>query len=116
MTTTLNGVTIADPYDYQAHLEYLGSHRRSINGTLLLDYFSSTPKNKITMQWRLLTSAQRSTLQGQLNSAVTQQRTLVVPDGRSFSVFLDVGGDVLETMIRTSQGYLYNISATFLEA
>lgn len=116
MATTLNGQTIADPYDFQANLEYLGSQRRSVNGTILLDYFSSTPKYKITMQWRLLTSSQRSTLQTQLNNAVTAPRTLVLPDGRSFSVFLDVGGDVAETMIRTSNSYLYNISATFLEA
>lgn len=116
MATTLNGQTIADPYDYQANLEYLGSQRRSVNGTMLVDYFSSTPKYKITMQWRLLTSSQRTALQAQLNNAVTAARTLVIPDGRSFSVFLDVGGDVAETMVRTSNTYLYNISATFLEA
>ena len=116
MTTTLNGQTIADPYDYQAKLEYLGSQRRSVNGTILLDYFSNTPKRKITLQWRLLSSSERSALITQLNNAVTQAQTLVVPDGGSFSVFLDVNGDVTETMIKTSNSYLYNIPATFIEA
>ena len=116
MATTLNGQTIADPYDYQARLEYLGSQRRSANGTILLDYFSSTPKLKITMQWRLLTSAERATLLTQLNNTVTQARTLVLPDSRSVSVYLDVSGEVTETMIRNPTGHLYNMAATFLEA
>lgn len=116
MATTLNGQTIADPYDYQARFEYLGSQRRSANGTVLLDYFSSTPKHKITLQWRLLTSAERTVLVNQLNNAVVAARTLVLPDGRSFSVFLEVGGDVTETMVRTYNAYLYNLSATFIEA
>lgn len=116
MATTLNSQTITDPYDYQARLEYLGSQRRSANGTVLLDYFSSTPKLKITMQWRLLTSAERATLLTQLNNAVTQARTLVLPDSRSVSVYLDVSGEVTETMIRNSTGHLYNMAATFIEA
>lgn len=116
MATTLNNQTIADPYDYQARLEYLGSQRRSANGTVLLDYFSSTPKLKITMQWRLLTSAQRTTLLTQLNNAVAQARTLVLPDSRSVSVYLDVSGEVTETMIRNRTGHLYNMAATFIEA
>lgn len=116
MPTTLNGVTVADPYDYQANLVYLGGQRRSINGSVLVVYFFSTPKYTIVLQWRLLTSAQRTALQTQFNNAVTQQRTLVIPDGRSFSVYLDLNTDIAETMIRTAQGYVYNIAATFIEA
>ena len=113
--TTLNAQTLAEPYDYQADLQYLGSQRRSVNGTILLDYFSSTPKRKITLQWRSLTASQRGIIITQLNNAVTQARTLVIPNGDSFSVVLDVTSDVKETMVRQANGYLYNISATFVE-
>ena len=60
MTTTLNSNSIADPYEFSAGLERLGSIRRSANGTVMVDYYSTTPKYKIKLQWRLLTSDDRS--------------------------------------------------------
>ena len=116
MTTTLNAVPIADPYDFSANLERLGSIRRSANGTVLSDYFSTTPKYKITLQWRLLTSSDRSTLATQLNNCVSAARALVLPDGRTFSVWLDLDSDVTESVIRDATGYKYNVSASFIEA
>lgn len=116
MTTTINAISVADPYDFSANLERLGSIRRSANGTVMVDYFSTTPKYKIKLQWRLLTSGDRSTLMTQLNSCVSAARTLVLPDARSFSVWLDLEGDVTETVIRDATGYKYNVAATFIEA
>lgn len=116
MATTLNSTTIADPYEFSAGLERLGSIRRSANGTVMVDYFSTTPKYKIKLQWRLLTSAERSTLATQLNNCVSAARTLVLPDSRSFSVWLDLESDVTESVIRDATGYKYNVAATFIEA
>lgn len=116
MTTTLNSVTIPDPYDYSAALERMGSMRRSANGTIMVDYFQSAPKLKIKLQWRLLTSTERNTLYTQLNNCVTAARTLVLPDGRSFSVWLDMETEATEILIRDASGYKYNLSASFIEA
>jgi hypothetical protein len=82
----------------------------------MVDYYSTTPKYKIKLQWRLLTSAERSTLHTQLNNCVGAARTLVLPDARSFSVYLDLEGDVTETVIRDATGYKYNVAASFIEA
>lgn len=116
MTTTINGTPVADPYDFAATLERLGSIRRSANGTILVDYFSTSPKYKIKLQWRLLTSSERATLAAQLNSCVSGARTLLLPDARSFSVWLDLESEVTETVIRDAAGYKYNVAATFIEA
>lgn len=116
MATTLNSISIADPYEFNSSLERLGSFRRSANGTVLVDYYSTTPKYKIKLQWRLLTSAERSTLMTQINTCVSGARTLVLPDTRSFTVWLDVESDVTEVVLRDATGYKYNVSATFIEA
>jgi len=116
MTTTLNSNSIADPYEFSAGLERLGSIRRSANGTVMVDYYSTTPKYKIKLQWRLLTSDDRSTLHTQLNSCVGAARPLVLPDGRMFSVWLDLESDVTESVIRDATGYKYNVAASFIEA
>jgi hypothetical protein len=116
MATSLNGMPIADPFDFNATLERLGSHRRSANGTLMVDYFQTAPKYSIKLQWRLLTSAERSLIQTELNNCITAPRTLVLPDGRSFSVVLDMNTDVTETIIREPTGYRYGLSVSLLEA
>lgn len=116
MTTTINAISVADPYEFSANIERLGSLRRSANGTVLLDYYVTTPKYKIKLQWRLLDSSQRSTLMTQLTACMTGSRPLVLPDGRTFTVYLDIESDITETVIRDAIGYKYNLSATFIEA
>jgi len=116
MTTTINSVSVADPYDFSATVERLGSIKRSANGTVMIDYFSTTPKYKIKLQWRLLTAAERTTLATQLTTCVTGSRPLVLPDGRTFTVYLDIEADITETVLRDAIGYKYNVTASFLEA
>jgi hypothetical protein len=116
MTTKINTVDVVDPYDFSATIERMGSLRRSANGTVMLDYFTTTPKYKIKLQWRLLTSGDRSTLMTQLTSCVTGARALLLPDGRTFTVYLDIETDITETLIRDAGGYKYNLSASFIEA
>lgn len=113
--TTINSTPIADPYDFSATLERLGSLRRSANGTVMVDYFSTVPKYKIKLQWRLLTSEERANLMEQINTCVSGSRVLVLPDLRSFTVYLDIESDVTETVIRDAFGYKYNVSASFIE-
>ena len=116
MATTINSIAVADPFDFSANLERLASVRRSANGTILMDYFSTAPKYKIKLQWRLLTSAERTTLMTQLNACVSGSRPLALPDGRTFTVWLDVESDVTEVVLRDATGYKYNVSAAFIEA
>lgn len=116
MTTKINAVDVADPYDFAANIERMGSLRRSANGTVMLDYFTTTPKYKIKLQWRLLTSAERATLMTQITTCVTGSRPLLLPDGRTFTVYLDVESDITETIIRDAGGYKYNVAASFIEA
>lgn len=114
--TYINSVEVPDPYDFTANIERLGSLRRSANGTVLLDYFATTPKYKIKLQWRLLTAAERTTLMTQLTACMTGSRQLLLPDGRTFTVYLDIESDITETVIRDAVGYKYNLSASFIEA
>jgi hypothetical protein len=116
MATQINGVTVAEPFDFSASIERMGSIKRSVNGTILLDYFATQPKYKIKLQWRLLTSAERSTLYSQFTACITGARTLLIPDGRSFTVYLDMEADITETIIRDAVGYKYNVTANFIEA
>lgn len=116
MTTTINAVSVADPYDFSANIERLGSLRKSANGTVLLDYYVTTPKYKIKLQWRLLTSAERANLMTQLTACMTGSRPLLLPDGRTFTVYLDIESDITETVIRDAVGYKYNLTASFVEA
>lgn len=115
MTTKINTVPVADPFDYQANLEILGASQRSANGTWLIDYFSTTPKYKVTLQWRLLTLAERNSIITQCTNAITASRALEIPDGRIFTVFLDLGANITETMLRDAGGYKYNLTVSFVE-
>ena len=115
MATSLGGVAIADPFDFQASLEFLASLQRSANGTVLLDYFSTTPKSRIKLQWRMLTQTERNTIYNQITSAISNSRVLSLPDGRSFTVVTDVENPMTELLIRDAFGYKYNLSAGFVE-
>lgn len=116
MTTKINTVDVVDPYDFSASIERMGSIRRSVNGTVMVDYFTTAPKYKIKLQWRLLDSTQRASLMTQLTSCITGARALLLPDGRTFTVYLDIETDITETLIRDAGGYKYNLSASFIEA
>jgi hypothetical protein len=115
MTTTIAASTIADPFDIQVTMQALGSSQRSVNGTVMLDYFSNVPKYNIAMQWRVLTLAERDAVIAACCGCITASRVLVLPDTRSFTVYLDMEKDMTETMIRTASGHKYNLSAAFLE-
>lgn len=115
MATSLGGVAIADPFDFQASLEFLASMQRSANGTVLLDYFSTTPKSKIKLQWRMLTITERNTLYNQITGAISTSRVLALPDGRSFTVLTDVDNPMTEILVRDAFGYKYNMTAAFVE-
>lgn len=115
MTTKITTTTIADPYDLQIILKPLGSSQRSVNGTVVVDYFSETPKYNITMQWRLLTLSERNAVIAAACSCIATSRVLEIPDGRTFTVHLDLERDMTETMIRDAAGHKYNLSAAFIE-
>lgn len=117
MATTLNSVTLADPYDVVISREMIGGAKEAANGVKILDYASSTLKAKLSLRWRLLTSTERNTIITQIQNAITASRTLVLPDGRSFTVWFDPERQPTETTInRGVAGYFYNLEASFMEA
>ena len=115
MATTLNSVTIADPFEITIESSVLGTTKRSANGTILTDYVTTIMQKSIAMNWRLLTSTERNTLITQIELAIGTARTLVLPDGRSISVVFPADSKVSETEVRYAAGWYYNVSATFME-
>ena len=115
MATYLNEVLIADPYEITVDSEVLGSTKRAANGTILTDYITTIMQKKITMNWRLISSADRDEIVSGCENAIGTARTLVLPDSRSISVYFPADAAIVETEVRTPGGWLYNIQATFME-
>lgn len=117
MTTTLNSVTLAEPFDVNYNKKLQGSGQKAANGTWQIDAFSVTLKAEtINIKWRILTSTQRNTILTQAQDAISNARTLVLPDGQSFSVYFNPQGAFVETKINTAAGIRYNIELSFVEA
>jgi hypothetical protein len=116
MTTTLNGATIADPYDINIQRKSLSTSERSINGTLHIDYFSTNLDGHITikMKWRLITISQLSTLKTRVEDCIANTRTLVLPDSLSFSVRYDPESPYVQIPVRSAGTWLYNVECGFL--
>lgn len=116
MTTTLNAVLLADPFDVQIIRKLRGSGGRSANGTYNVDYFSTTLYREISVKWRLLNPSERSTIITQVQNAIATARSLVLPDGDTISVFFNAESQFNETKVLTGSGIRYNIDLQFLEA
>lgn len=117
MTTSLNSVTLAEPYDMAISREMIGGVKEAANGTKIIDYVSSTLKHRISLRWRLITATERNTIITQIQNAITASRTLVLPDGRSMTVWFDPERQPTETAVnRGSAGIVYNLEVGFMEA
>ena len=117
MATTLNAVTLADPFDVSVQRKLRGSGARSANGTLQIDYYSTTlVKDVVTVKWRLLTSTDRNTIINQVQNAIATARDLVLPDGETISVYFSPDSPLNETKVKTGVGIRYNVDVTFTEA
>ncbi len=116
MATTLNSVTIADPYEVNVEYKSLSAAERSINGTLHFDYFSTSLDNNVALKlkWRLITSASLTTLKAQLEGAIANNRTLVLPDALTFTVRLDPESPLVRLPVRSGGTFLYNVECGFL--
>jgi hypothetical protein len=115
MATTLNGVTLADPFDVQITRKARGNSSRSANWTYNVDVYSSTPLREITLKWRLITVSQRNTILTQVSNATTTARTLILEDSDSISVYYDVNSEITETKVITGLGIRYNLEVRFTE-
>lgn len=114
--TTLNGVTIVDPYEVLIDRNQVGSVSVSVNGTKHFDYLRSTLDydTKIKMKWRLITASEFNTLKTQLENCITGNRTLVLPDSLTFSVRLDPENPLTQLTVRSGGTWLYNVDCSFL--
>lgn len=116
MATTLNAVTLVDPFDVSITRNLRGSGSRSANGTFNMDYYSTTLIRDISMKWRLLTPTERNTIVTQVENAISAARTLVLPDSDSISVYFNPEGQFNETKVLTGSGIRYNLDVQFTEA
>lgn len=116
MATTLNSVTLADPFDVQINRILRGSGSRAANGTFQIDYYSTTLIREVSVKWRLLTSTERNTIITQIQDAIANARTLVLPDSDSLSVHFDPNGQFNEVKVKTGVGIRYNLDVRFVEA
>ncbi len=116
MATTINAQTIADPYQISISREMIGGGGRSSNGTYMLDYASTTLKRVVTMSWRLITAAERTSILARIAECIAASRALVLPDGTSITVFYNPEVEPVETMVKDAVGYKYNFQAAFVEA
>lgn len=116
--TTINGVSVADPYDVNVERKGLISSARAINGTLHFDYFSTNLNNNVSikLKWRLITSAQMTTLKAQIEGCIANSRVLVLPDGTSFNVRLDPETAFTQLTVRSGSTWLYNVECGFVVA
>ncbi len=114
MTMTIHGTTVPDPSSKS--IEYLSnsSAARSANGTLHVDYYNTTLYRKIKLEWKLVTSSERSTLLTILADCISNTRTIVLSDGETFSVRLDPDSAITDLTVRSGSVYLYNLAATFI--
>jgi hypothetical protein len=115
MATTLNGVTLADPFDVQITRKTRGNSSRSANWTYNVDVYSSTPLREITLKWRLITVSQRNTILAQVSNATTTARTLILEDSDSINVYYDTNSETTETKVITGLGIRYNLEVRFTE-
>lgn len=117
MTTTLNSILIADPFEQSIEREANASVLRSANGTLHIDYLTTNldGKVKIKLKWRLLTSSERNTLKTRIEDCIGNTRLLVLPDSQLFNVRLDPETVVTELSVKTALGIRYNIDVTFIK-
>lgn len=115
MATTINGTSVLDPYQVSITRQMIGGGERSANGTFLLDYASTTLKRKVVLSWRLLTSAQRTSILAKVADCITAARTLVLPDSTSITVIYDPDTEPTETMVRDFEGFKYNLQVAFVE-
>lgn len=116
MTTTLNAVSLVDPFDVQIVRKLRGSGSRAANGTYNIDYYSTTLVREISVKWRMLTSTERNTIITQVQDAIANARTLVLPDSDSISVRFNPDGQFNETKVKSGLGIRYNMDVQFIEA
>ena len=104
MTTTIGGVTVADPDTplYIIH-EMIGSDQRAFDGTLLRDF--SNKKRTWALTWSWLTLAQRNTLKTELDDLTAQ--SFSPPDiASTFTVLVDYNS-YSESVITNGLGVNY---------
>ena len=92
----LNSVTLPDPFEYQEFAGVRGAVTTVADGTTRWQLLQSGAKKRFLMRWRNLTSAQKTVLETALLAASTASKTLVAPDGESYTVILDQGSEEVE--------------------
>ena len=116
MTTTINGGSaVPDPYEINIESNKLGTTKRAANGTIINNYLYTAMQRKVTLNWRLITSTERNTIITKCKEAIASSVPLVIPDGRLINVIFPADNPIIETQVRSSGTYLFNIQVTFLE-
>lgn len=83
---TLGGQTLPDPYSYDVERDYRSGIMLTASGALVEDVIDATAKHAWTMEFRNVTSAQRTAMETAFAAIVGQSATFVDLDGASKTV------------------------------
>ena len=113
---TLGGQTLPDPYSYEVDRDYRGGIMLTASGALVEDVINATAKHEWTMEFRNVTSAQRSALETAFAAIVGQSATFVDIDGASKTVTRsDTQRSLKWSYSRTGLGLRYSTSLVLRE-
>lgn len=114
MLITWGGVAFnPQPNHYRVESEVIGSSARMADGTLRADVVAE--KARIVMEWQGLTFAQLQALRSLYESKAFSEQTLVLFDGRSYTVMALDGWHEANTIVASATALWYGVEITFSE-
>jgi hypothetical protein len=115
MTVTWGGTVFnPQPDDYRITGQFIGSAARMADGTLRVDYVAE--KARITLRWTGLSYSQLQALRSLYEAKAASEQTLVLFDGRTYTVIAAPGGwQEQETIPASATALWYGVTLTFDE-
>lgn len=115
MSTTWNGTTLPGlaPDGFLRKRIMIGGNKRSLDGSLHVDVLAH--KYVITLRWRMLSEADRDTIENLFDSLRTGTHPLVLEDGSSYTVSAASNG-YSEDEHWTGSARRYDVTLTMEEA
>lgn len=115
---TLAGYTLPSPYadgGYQEKVEYRGATVEMADGTQQTDLVQASAKRKWRVEFRIITSAQKSTVESAWDAIKDASATFTDPNGSSYSVTRDGDADLEWKWVKAASGFRYSATIALRE-
>ena len=107
-TPILGGVTLPEPYgETQEAAAYRGGSMEMADGSLRHFLVASGLKRTVTLRWRMLTDAEKTTVETAFATLATGSAQLTLPDGRVLTVQRANEGGLVWDWTLTPAGWRY---------